>query len=205
MPITENQLNEALNRAAALMTPEGQSKIQNAGKKNINNFNEYGDYIQSVESQGMRNTNSTINQNKTMNIHQNNKLPKVIQDSLKNNPINEKLMYNKSSVLDTLEHQNTYEPKNYTNEQYITPIVQQPIYQQPQYPQITTMGIDYNYIRNIVNECIQANLKQIKDEILKESNLKVIRMANDNKIQLIDNKNNLFESKLEFKKNISKK
>lgn len=205
MPITENQLNEALNRAAALMTPEGQSKIQNAGKKNINNFNEYGDYIQPVESQGMRNTNSTINQNKTMNIHQNNKLPKVIQDSLKNNPINENLMYSKSSVLDTLEHQNTYEPKNYTNEQYITPIVQQPIYQQPQYPQIATMGIDYNYIRNIINECIQANLKQIKDEILKESNLKVIRMANDNKIQLIDNKNNLFESKLEFKKNISKK
>ena len=67
------------------------------------------------------------------------------------------------------------------------------------------LTIDYNYIRSIVNECIQANLKQIKEEILKESTLKVVRLGGENKIQLIDNKNNLYESKLEFKRNLSKK
>ena len=53
-------------------------------------------------------------------------------------------------------------------------------------------------------QCIQTNLQQIKNEILQESQLKAIRIGGENKIQLIDNKNNLFESKLEFKKNISK-
>ena len=67
------------------------------------------------------------------------------------------------------------------------------------------MSVDYNYIRSIINECIQTNLQQIKNEILQESQLKAIRIGGENKIQLIDNKNNLFESKLEFKKNISKK
>jgi hypothetical protein len=67
------------------------------------------------------------------------------------------------------------------------------------------MTVDYNYIRSIVNECIQSNLKQIKEEILKESTLKVVRLGGENKIQLIDNKNNLYESKLEFKKNLNKK
>ena len=67
------------------------------------------------------------------------------------------------------------------------------------------MMVDYNYIRAIVNECIQANMQKIKEEILNESALKAIRMGDGNKIQLIDNKNNLYESVLSFKKNISKK
>ena len=67
------------------------------------------------------------------------------------------------------------------------------------------MGIDYNYIRSIVNECIRANMQQIKEELLNESSLKMVRLSGGNKIQLVDNKNNLYESQLEFKKNISKK
>ena len=46
---------------------------------------------------------------------------------------------------------------------------------------------------------------KIKEEILKESTLKTVRLGGENKIQLIDNKNNLYESKLEFKRNLNKK
>jgi hypothetical protein len=97
------------------------------------------------------------------------------------------------SVLDMLG----YMPK----QQEVIKETQQPIYQQPQY----TPSIDYNYIRTIINECIQANLQQIKEEILKESSLKAIKLGAENKIQLIDNKNNLYESKLEFKRSLTKK
>ena len=48
-------------------------------------------------------------------------------------------------------------------------------------------------------------MKQIKEELLNESSLKLIRLSGENKIQLVDNKNNLYESKLEYKKNITKK
>ena len=67
------------------------------------------------------------------------------------------------------------------------------------------LNIDYNYIKHIVNECIKENLQEIKNELLKENTLKTIRLGGENKIQLIDNKNNLYESKLEFKKNLVKK
>ena len=72
----------------------------------------------------------------------------------------------------------------------------QPQYQ-PQY-QAPQMMIDYNYLRSIINECIQLNMQKIKEEILSESELKAIRLGSENKIQLIDNKNNLYESKLIF-------
>ena len=119
------------------------------------------------------------------------------------------------SVLDSINFtpttQQIQEDYNYGNQSAPQEFQYQP---QPQYrqvfeqqylqqPQIQT--IDYNYIRSIINECIQNNLKQIKEELLKESALKTVRLGSDNKIQLIDNNNNLFESKLEFKRNISKK
>lgn len=88
---------------------------------------------------------------------------------------------------------------------YNAPAYQAPAYQAP----VPQMTVDYNYIRSIINECIQANLAQIKEqvkqELLKESELRAIRLADGNKIQLIDNKSNLYESTLAFKKNIGKK
>ena len=208
MAITEMELNEALNRASALMSPEGQRQIERANKLNNNNFTKDSNYRQSTMSQGMGYyTNESVQIPRKGNC----KLPKVIQESILNNPIstatNEYSM--EGSILDAIgynkpqaNYQQAQETRVFENSNgYYT----QPNISAPQYTPQPIPSIDYNYIRTIVNECVQANLQKIKEEILKESSLKTIRLSNENKIQLIDNKNNLFESKLEFRKNITKK
>ena len=144
------------------------------------------------------------------------KLPKAIQESLKSNYIDTSMSeYSaEGSVLDSLGYTPT--PKQPIQENYMyetySPAPQpsynptpQPAYYQPAPQQQYAPQIDYNYIRAIVNECIQTNMQKIKEELLQESSLKMVRLGGENKIQLIDNKNNLYESKLEFKRNISKK
>lgn len=86
------------------------------------------------------------------------------------------------------------------------PIVEQRYTPTPQ-PQIPTgtVGVDYTIIKAIVEECIKRNIEEIKASILQESSLKRVRLGEGNKIQLVDNKGNLYESTLEYKKNILKK
>ena len=211
MGISEQEFQDVINRASYLMSPEGQQKINSAKQANTNNFDSDGNYMQPVSSRGMGRNNIPMNMPTNTT---NTKLPKVIAESLASMPID---YGGYGSVIDdfnfTPKTKPAYEPtiqegyNNYSHQQQNTPIPQQSYYNQPQYtPQPQQMyGIDYNYIRSIVNECVQNNLQQIKEELLKESSLKTIRLGKDNKIQLIDNGNNLFESKLEFKKNITKK
>lgn len=210
MAISEQEFQDVISRASYLMSPEGQQQINYAKQANSNNFDFDGNYTQPANSRGMSRNNMHM---KTPTNNAGSKLPKVIAESLTNMPIN----YDEyGSVIDELNlspktksnYQTTIQESYYNNyPQQNTPMPQQSYYNQPQYtpqPQ-QPFGIDYNYIRSIVNECVQNNLQQIKEELLKESNLKTIRLGKDNKIQLIDNGNNLFESKLEFKKNITKK
>lgn len=208
MPVTEMELNEALSRAASLMSPEGQRQIEFAGKQNRNSYNDDGGYVQPSGSYGLRETRQASSLRPKVNNAS--KLPRVIQESIANNPLDDTMgeYSTGGSVLDAIGYSAKQTPQeNHIHEQY-TPAPQatyQPAYQQPQQYIPQPMPIDYNYIRAIVNECVQANIQQIKDEILKESTLKTIRIGGENKIQLIDNKNNLYESKLEFRKNLSKK
>jgi hypothetical protein len=209
------ELNEALSRAAALMSPEGQRQIEFAGRQNRNSYDGDGGYVQPSGSYGLRESrpSTPINRPATNSAS---RLPKAIMESIANNPLDDVMNEYSTggSVLDSLgytpkpQSKKEYIQETYVPEQYSAP-VQQPMYyqmpQQPQYEPQPTMGIDYNYIRAIVNECVQANIKQIKEEILKEATLKPIRIGGENNIQLIDNRNNLYESKLEFKKNLTKK
>lgn len=207
MAISEMEMSDVLKRAAALMSPEGEQQIEYARKMNRNSFDEEGGYSQPSGSNNMS-KNARVTTTPTPNRHS--KLPKAIQESIMSNPLNDTANeYSmQGSVLDNINYsaqkenspmQETYQ-YNYSNEP--SQIYQQKPQQVQYMPQ---MQIDYNYIRSIVNECIQANIKQIKEEILKESTLKAIRVGGENKIQLIDSKNNLYESKLEFKKNLNKK
>ena len=203
--LTEQDLGAVLSRAKGLMSPEGDAMISNAAQRNVNNFqmNENGDimYQQPSASKGM----GTMRQMSSMGGSlAGANLPKAIRESIVGHPIDVTTTQAGGSVLDNLDlgpvqsqKQNVYE------QQYMAP--QQPTYYQPQYaPQPAPMTIDYNYIRAIVNECVQANMQKIKEEILNESSLKLVRLNGGNKIQLVDNKNNLYESTLTFKKNLNK-
>jgi hypothetical protein len=212
MAVTEMELNEALSRAASLMSPEGQRQIEYAGRQNRNNYDDDGGFMQPSASRGLRETKPAAPAMNRPQPNRASKLPKAIMESIANNPLDDVMNEYSTggSVLDTLGYtpkpQRTPIQEQYVPETYSAPA--QPYYQpvqQPQYMAQPMAGIDYNYIRAIVNECVQANIQQIKEEILKESALKTIRIGGENKIQLIDNKNNLYESRLEFKKNISKK
>jgi hypothetical protein len=167
--------------------------------------------MQPSESYNMRKT-MVGNRNFKPNPHSS--LPKAIQESISKNPMDCYAPEQSSSdysILDSINYvpkantqrqtlQETMAHDTYTNAapQYYAPPQQQYVSQ----PQFT---IDYNYIRAIVNECISSKFKQIKEELLNESSLKVVRLGGENKIQLIDNKNNLYESKLEYKRNLNKK
>lgn len=103
------------------------------------------------------------------------------------------------SVLDTVNLNRTPQYKQ-------EPVVEQRYNPTPQTTIPTgTPGIDYTIIKAIVEECIKRNMEEIKQSILSESTLKRVKLAEGNKIQLVDNKGNLYESTLEFKKNILKK
>lgn len=212
MAVSEQELNEALNRAAALMSPEGQRQIEFAGRQNANSYDSDGNYTKASGYRYERTTNNITPKNTQKVNMRESGLPRAILESINQNPLNDVMSeYSVSgSILDNIDYtpkqqQREHVQESYVTEQYRTPVYEQTYQSQPQYIPQPQMTIDYNYIRAIVNECVQANIKQIKEELLKESTLKAIRLGSENKIQLIDNKNNLYESKLEFKKNLTKK
>lgn len=215
MAVTEQELNEALNRAAALMSPEGQRQIEFAGRQNSNSYNMDGEFTNVSGAKYNRQQSLMPEQHqhrKQNNVNRQSGLPKAILESITQNPLNNVISeYSvEGSVLDNIDYtprqqHNDHVQESYVTEQYRTPLYEQTHHTPYQYAPQPQMTIDYNYIRSIVNECIQLNLQHIKEEILKESTLKVVRLGGENKIQLIDNKNNLYESKLEFKKNLNKK
>lgn len=212
MAVTEMELGEALKRASSLMSPEGQRRINESSRKNKGNFTGEGDYVQPAASQGMRGTRPQSMGAPAANTGV--KLPRAIAESMSKTQIDIPASeYNVgTSVLDSIGYTPTPTPQRQPvneaymyEQQYTAPQPQYYPPQQPQYVPQPSMGIDYNYIKSIVNECIKANMQQIKEELLNEAALKVVRLSGGNKIQLIDNKNNLYESQLEFRKNISKK
>lgn len=77
-----------------------------------------------------------------------------------------------------------------------------------QAPVSNTNGVDYTIIKAIVNECIQSNIESLKKVALNEStNMNKfvgMKMGDGNKIQFIDNKGNLYEGVLKFKKKLTK-
>ena len=68
---------------------------------------------------------------------------------------------------------------------------QQPVQQQPQ----ATAGIDYNYIKYLINECIKENLKGKLNESV-GGELRGMKIAPGNKFQFLDSKGNIYEAQL---------
>ena len=94
---------------------------------------------------------------------------------------------------------------NEVTKKRIAPQTQQQVatYTQQYVSQPTIGGVDYNYLKYIINECIKENLAQIK-QTLNESQVKTVGISGD-KIQFLDKAGNLYEGTLSFTRNVKKK
>ena len=124
----------------------------------------------------------------------NSKLPKEILQSFKENKID----IGENKFLDEVVNKTVEEKR----------VVKQPIVEQ----QSTVGGqqIDYSMIKMIVEECMRKYTSSLKKSILNESksvnegnSLKAMKIGD--KFSFIDDSGNLYEAKLTFVKNISKK
>lgn len=178
MAVNAEIMANALTKARALMTPEGQSKIQANHGKAIAEQYAYGDYNLDMVTQP-----TYIAEQPSMNMGQS-KLPKAIMESMMSTQIDTSCLA-PSDNLDSLMKK-----------------VQQNLPKQPQPQQViteerivpsNTSGIDYNYIKHIIEECIDRKLKELNESTLKGVKLK------EGKIMLVDNCGNVFHANLEYK------
>ena len=202
-------LNSILKSAQFLMSEEGQKQIDFAAKSNT--FGDDLDLSTNVPSQYRgagkllnenKNTSNTMSEEKAASLG----IPMSVFREMEKD-------YGEGGILSSTPSIMTESSGSVLDGLKLTPSPrrQEPIVEQrytstPQ-PQIPTgtVGVDYTIIKAIVEECIKRNIEEIKASILQESSLKRVRLGEGNKIQLVDNKGNLYESTLEYKKNILKK
>lgn len=121
----------------------------------------------------------------------NSKIPKAILESYQKTP---------SPTADAMSMmappQSYYAPQQQVTEQrYAQPQAQ------PQYiPQPTAGGIDYGYIKYMIEEAVNNAMRTRLDESMNMSEMKGMRIAPGGVIQFLDKNGNLFEGKLTLKK-----
>lgn len=202
-------LNNILKSAQFLMSEEGQKQINFAAKNNT--FGDELDLSTNVPSQ-YRGAGKLLNESKNASNKMSEEkaaslgIPMSVFREMEKDygeggilSATPSIMTESSgSVLDGVNLTSSPRRQEPVVEQRYTPTPQ------PQIP-AGTPGVDYTIIKAIVEECIKRNIEEIKASILQESSLKRVRLGEGNKIQLVDNKGNLYESTLEYKKNILKK
>lgn len=202
-------LNSILKSAQFLMSEEGQKQIDFATKNNT--FGDDLDLSTNIPSQ-YRGAGKLLNENKnTSNVMSEEKaaslgIPMSVFREMEKDYGEGGILSGTPSIMTESSGSILDGVKLTPSPRRQEPIVEQRYTPTPQ-PQIPmgTAGVDYTIIKAIVEECIKRNIEEIKASILQESSLKRVRLGEGNKIQLVDNKGNLYESTLEYKKNILKK
>lgn len=123
------------------------------------------------------------------------KLPKIIEESMRQNPIGNQSLDVMPSVLDEIQGveklQKTAKPRQSLREQAAP----------------NGSGVDYSLIKTIVEECVKKYSSGLKKTMLNESKdantLQAMKIGN--KFTFIDGKGNLYEAQLKFIKNINQK
>lgn len=220
-------LQDSINRAKKLIQMDAKGdisqKAKNAIKENKINTSfeeddEYGSARMPLQRQPK--TDSLVNELDHYTINENTMqnckgLPLEVMQSFKEKRIDTALlnpMDSGGSVLDELQaltkkpnQEKLQETKQYKQQ----PIVEQ--YQQTQ-PINTTIQptVDYSIIKMIVEDCMKKSLSSIKKTInesrnieLESNNLQALKIGE--KFSFITENGDLYEAKLEFKKNIKKK
>lgn len=202
-------LNNILKSAQFLMSEEGQKQINFAAKNNT--FGDELDLSTNVPSQ-YRGAGKLLNESKTTSNKMSEEkaaslgIPMSVFREMEKDYGEGGILSGTPSIM-TESSGSVLDGVNLTSSpRRQEPVVEQRYTPTPQ-PQIPagTPGVDYTIIKAIVEECIKRNIEEIKASILQESSLKRVRLSEGNKIQLVDNKGNLYESTLEYKKNILKK
>lgn len=202
-------LNSILKSAQFLMSEEGQKQIDYAAKSNT--FGDDLDLSTNVPSQYRgagkllnenKNTSNTMSEEKAASLG----IPMSVFREMEKDYGEGGILSGTPSFMTESSGSVLDGVKLSPSPRRQEPIVEQRYTPTPQ-PQILTgtAGVDYTIIKAIVEECIKRNIEEIKASILQESSLKRVRLGEGNKIQLVDNKGNLYESTLEYKKNILKK
>jgi len=124
----------------------------------------------------------------------NSKLPKSILESFRKNPTPEMDDPTISLVEQVLRGNQPAKQAPVQKQQVREQAqrVQQPQYQQQPQP---TAGIDYNYLKYLINECIKENLKGTLNESV-GGELRGMKIAPGNKFQFLDSKGNIYEAQL---------
>lgn len=171
----------SINRINENYSDDSEERLYSAIDGKMKQFSESRNSQQYVPSQP---ANAQINKN----------LPKEILESFSNNYIDQSVFDPNKSVLDKMgisgdyiQEQETYEPKQ---------------------PQQTNAKIDYEMIKAIVESSVKKYVSALGKKMLNESkslsNIDEINaiQITDKKIAIVTKNGNLFEGKLEFKKNI---
>ena len=123
----------------------------------------------------------------------NSKIPKAILESYKKTPSPTMDAMGMMSPPTSYYQPTTTAPRQQGVEQQYTP--------QPQYvPQPQAGGIDYNYLKYMIEEAVSNCMKGQLNEGMNLSELRGMRIGPGSVIQLLDAKGNLYEGKLTLKK-----
>ena len=120
----------------------------------------------------------------------NSKIPKEILESYRKNP---------SPTADAMSMmappESYYGTQQVTEQRYAQPQAQPQYIQQP-----TGGGIDYHYIKYIIEEAVNNAMRTRLDESMNMAEMKGMRIAPGGVIQFLDKSGNLYEGKLTLKK-----
>ena len=122
---------------------------------------------------------------------ENSKMPDAIKESMVNHPI---------TASDTMKNfMQNYTMPDVVKETQTVPSFTNLIAEQKNPAPAPSVGIDYNYLKYIVSECIREELK--KQPINEGTTLRQIGLS-EGKIKLVDNKGNIYTAQLEYDGNI---
>lgn len=188
--------SDILAKARQLCSPEGERMMDNMKGKGGASAAYFDDNINYINESQMRDRNPNYNQNRggqrtlsDLNI------PDIVKESFATQTIDV------SSLADpATKNMKAFDDiiESFTRESEATkqPLREETIYAHSQ-SSYSNSGIDYNMIRQIVEECIDRKLKNLNESVLKSIKLK------EGKITLAANNGNVFSANLEYKGNLN--
>lgn len=194
MPVSPEMFAKTIERSRDLIN-KTQINVPNSVNENLYNSQPDLDYSSPYGDDGSEesyiNTSEPVFNSQTA---KNSKLPEAIKQSMLSEQIDVSAANPNNSKLDRILENVPAFKKVKPNVSYVPNKIKEN----------TSQSVDYTIIKAIVNECLEEKIKELKTQILNESTLKTIGL-NKGRIQLVDNKGNIFSAQLKHEGNINDK